>query len=398
MLKQPKAQDLHQRSPTQRSYPRAGRPGRTGYAVPDQVFDELVGELFTSFSRSDQREKGLDYLLGLLHTPGRKSIRNMATLFDGAATGQSLHHFICSSTWQWNPVRQALATYLAHTITPRAWVVRPLVIPKVGRHSVGVVRYFSPAEGQVINAQRAVGVWLVSDRASVPVEWRLHLPRNRGQASDCGTRTLEPPDSGDLATSATYACLRMRQRWGLPPRPVILDLGEAVPVGVLTRLRSSGLLPLARVPDEVELTVTDPALIGHRGQNLPAHRIMRAAQDLRRPEAGGPHSPRAQSPPALLAAVRVSGPGAAPGQDLTLVGAGPGGRAWPDQLWLTTLAPDQAVAAVPEALDRIDRVDRSQTDVGDNVGIRDYAGRSYQGWHRHITLASAAHAISELSV
>lgn len=361
------------------------------------VFDELVDELFTSLPRSDQRGKGLDYLLGLLYTPGRKSIRNMATLFGGAATSQSLHHFICSSTWEWNPVRRALATYLTHRTVPCAWVVRPLVIPKVGRHSVGVVRYFSSAEGQVISAQRAVGVWMVSERASVPVEWSLHLPGNRSRPLDCGTRTLEPHDRDTLAVSAADACLRMRRRWDLPPQPVVLDLEEAVPVGTLLRLRAAGLLPTARVPEGVELTVADPALIGHVGQRLPADQIMRAARALRRPVVRGQNTPYDDGhSPSLLAAVRVSGP-ASPGEELTLVGAGPGGRSWPEEYWLTPLGPDQAVAAVSEACEQVNRVDSSLSDVGDRVGMRDYAGRSYNGWHRHITLASAAHAISELS-
>jgi SRSO17 transposase len=37
-------------------------------------------------------------------------------------------------------------------------------------------------------------------------------------------------------------------------------------------------------------------------------------------------------------------------------------------------------------------VDRDFADIADRVGVRDYAGRSFAGWHRHMTLASAAHA------
>ncbi|MEK8170410.1 hypothetical protein NKH77_14715 [Streptomyces sp. M19] len=42
------------------------------------------------------------------------------------------------------------------------------------------------------------------------------------------------------------------------------------------------------------------------------------------------------------------------------------------------------------------RVDRDFHEVADRLGIRDFTGRSYGGWHRHITLASAAHAVSIL--
>jgi SRSO17 transposase len=43
------------------------------------------------------------------------------------------------------------------------------------------------------------------------------------------------------------------------------------------------------------------------------------------------------------------------------------------------------------------RVHRDFTEVGEEVGLRDFVGRSYRGWHRHITLASAAHAAAVLS-
>jgi hypothetical protein len=39
------------------------------------------------------------------------------------------------------------------------------------------------------------------------------------------------------------------------------------------------------------------------------------------------------------------------------------------------------------------RVARDFTEIADRVGIRDFSGRSFVGWHRHVTLASAAHAV-----
>lgn len=35
--------------------------------------------------------------------------------------------------------------------------------------------------------------------------------------------------------------------------------------------------------------------------------------------------------------------------------------------------------------------------IAERVGIKDYSGRSFSGWHRHATLASAAHAVAVLS-
>jgi hypothetical protein len=82
--------------------------------------------------------------------------------------------------------------------------------------------------------------------------------------------------------------------------------------------------------------------------------------------------------------------------DLTLLGLARTGQSWPDELWLTDLT-----TAAPATLIRLGgvaaRVDQDFAEVADRVGIRDFAGRSFSGWHRHVTLASAAHAISVLT-
>ncbi|CAM5640480.1 hypothetical protein SAURM35S_09798 [Streptomyces aurantiogriseus] len=43
------------------------------------------------------------------------------------------------------------------------------------------------------------------------------------------------------------------------------------------------------------------------------------------------------------------------------------------------------------------RVARDLATVGDRVGLRDFEGRSFRGWHRHTTLAAVAHAASLLT-
>ncbi|MFF1797388.1 transposase, partial [Kitasatospora sp. NPDC058263] len=97
------------------SGPGPARHPRTPFppGAHDVLLTELCSILFTSLSRSDQCRKGMQYLRGLLETEGRKSIRNIAALLGKPASEQNLHHFICSSTWDWIPIRRALAHYLA---------------------------------------------------------------------------------------------------------------------------------------------------------------------------------------------------------------------------------------------------------------------------------------------
>ncbi|MGW1975481.1 IS701 family transposase [Streptomyces sp. NPDC001889] len=385
--------------------PEAGPAG----GDPEAVLRDLCAPLFQSLRRSDQRRRGAEYIRGLLSTRGRKSIRNMAALIGGSGTGQSLHHFICSSTWDWTLVRRAMAEYVIRTSPPRAWVARPMTIPKVGQHSVGVSRYFSPDEGQALNAQRAIGVWAVSDRMSVPLNWRLHLPGTwikdglrRNQASiPC---EIQPETLSDCAL---MACREMLAGgWGLPARPVVVDIGEADPLATVAGLHADGIPSLVRVTGELPLSVTDAALTGHGSHPLPAADIMRAARNMRRPVVWREEGPRPRRRTSLVTAVRVAAPGTArPGSGaagtdrdggLLLVGVGETSRQWPAELWLTDLPASQA-AAVPQLGSLSHRVEQVFDEVTAQVGIRDYVGRSYSGWHRHVTLASAAHAVAVLS-
>jgi hypothetical protein len=72
------------------------------------------------------------------------------------------------------------------------------------------------------------------------------------------------------------------------------------------------------------------------------------------------------------------------------------GQRWPGELWLTDLT-DASPATLLRLRQLVQRVDRDLTEIADRVGLRDFAGRSYDGWHRHVTLASAAHAVAALA-
>ncbi|MCZ0988340.1 transposase [Streptomyces diastatochromogenes] len=201
-------------------------------AISEDVVSEIISRTFRSIPRSDQRRWGGIYVRGLLSVSGKKTMRAIA---DGAGGGveQSLYQFITKSPWAAEPVRRELAGLLLR-LQPRAWVVQPLVIAKVGEHSVGVERRWVSGFGRVVNCQRAVGVWLAADQASCPVEWRLELPeswtgdaalRRRASIPD-GVRPCPPEQC------AVDAVSEMARDWGIPHRPVVMDLRECDPYDI----------------------------------------------------------------------------------------------------------------------------------------------------------------------
>ncbi|MDQ0930749.1 IS701 family transposase [Streptomyces turgidiscabies] len=361
----------------------------------DVALADVSAQLFSSLPRSDQHQKGIYYLRGLLEAEGRKSIRAIAALFDGVVSEQNLHHFIASSTWDWVPMRRALAEHLVTAVRPQAWVAQLMIIPKSGHQSVGVERHFFPGLGQVLNAQRAIGLWAASEKFSVPFNWRLHLPKNWLKDDLKRSRVAIPYDVGpeNLTECVIGACAESILEWDLPVRPLVIDMCEAHPVAIFREFAEWGIPLMVRVGRDVRLTVTDPLLPAIDGCVLPAGRVMDRARDLRRPVSWSGSS-RAH----LAATVRVALPAGAATSfgDLALLGvADAQGRGRPE-LWLTNMASAQPAYLVH--LSKLtEKIDRDVGQISDRVGIRDFTGRSFGGWHRHVTLASAAHAIMALT-
>ncbi|MFF9626950.1 IS701 family transposase [Streptomyces griseosporeus] len=370
-------------------------------AWDERVFDEVSAALFASLRRSDQRRKGADYLRGLLGAQGRRSIRNMAAMLGGSATEQGLHHFVCNSTWDWTSVRWLLARHLAEQVSPLAYVVRPMVIPKAGENSVGVDRQYVSEMGQLVNAQQATGIWFATEELSVPVNWRLHLSAAWLNDRSRRRQACIPDDVGELSfgDSAVEAAVEVARGWRLPRRPVVLDARHIDLASAVARFREAGVPFLARVGGSLPLTVTDPAVRGRKPEAQPALQIMTSVRDRLRPVPLSGHPLEGGRGMHLAAMVRacparpvqqVTGPG-----ELTLLGVGEGRRHWPMELWLTDMTEARLHALV--RLTRLTRrVDHDFHQTADRLGVRDFIGRSYGGWHRHVTLASAAHAVIAL--
>src|SRR5436853_1249154 len=58
-----------------------------------------------------------------------------------------------------------------------AWIIDDTDFPKKGRHSVGVARQYCGRLGKQDNCQVAVSLSLATVRGSLPLDYRLYLPR-----------------------------------------------------------------------------------------------------------------------------------------------------------------------------------------------------------------------------
>ncbi|MFF2522862.1 IS701 family transposase [Streptomyces liangshanensis] len=362
------------------------RPAEESAVRP--VLDAGLGAwLFGSLHRSGQRAKAERYVRGLLSVRGRKTLRSVAAQVDGPAAQQNVHHFISTSPWAWMPVRHALARHVLRTQAPEAWVIRPTLIRKAGSHSVGVDRR-SLSPGRTVNAQYAVGTWLASARSAIPVDWQLCLSA-RWLADPLRQRAGVPADtaSGTAEECVREAVAHLVALGDESCRPVVVDVADVDAVSVARFLASLGLPFVVRVGPEAQLRLDRAALPRYGNLERAAGELAELLPRLRREVNPG-------DGPATAVAIPVAAPPSR-GDGMLLLGEwSPVGNARRG-LWLTNARAPSLVPAL--RLTRLPGVvARDFAAVSERVGVRDFGGRSFPGWHRHITLASVAHLVAVL--
>jgi SRSO17 transposase len=383
--------------------------------------EEFAAEVFAPLARVDQRDKGVTYLRGLLLDGRRKSMQPMAERL--GVDHQGLQQFVSSSTWPVAEVRKGLARRAVEVISPEAWVVDDTGFPKFGTASPGVARQYSGTLGKVANCQVGVSVHAVADTASCPLNWRLFLPAGW--------------DDAEVADAQAAAAIRVRRaRAGLPDdvrhRPkwrLALDM--------LDELAGWGLVPPVVVADAGYGTnATFRAGIAALGScyvvqvegDLTAHPA--AATAALKPYSGrGPHpKPRYRTQPvglrehALAAgrdataeltwrdgsrgpltsrflAIRVRPAGRRPTGRLAADGSLP--AAWllaewppdvgePTDYWLADLPETTPLPELVRLAKIRWRIEHDYRELKTALGLDHFEGRTFAGWHRHVTLVGAA--------
>jgi hypothetical protein len=107
-----------------------------------------------------------------------------------------------------------------------AWIIDDTGLPKKGRHSVGVARQYCGQLGKEDNCQVAVSLSIANEHASLPVAYRLYLPREWTEDRD-RLRKAGVPEGIGFKTKHEIALEQLR--WacaaGLSPGVVLLDAG-----------------------------------------------------------------------------------------------------------------------------------------------------------------------------
>jgi SRSO17 transposase len=401
---------------------------------------DFTAEMLGGLPRKDQRAAGELYVRGLLADGRRKSMVPMAERL--GVDHQRLQQFITSSTWDYTVVRRNVARHFAASQPVEALVVDDTGFAKDGAASPCVARQYSGTLGKTGNCQIGVSVHLVNERASCAADWRLFCPESWDDAKLAGPvaaararrRREQAHIPGEVRhTEKWRLALEMIDEmtgpagWGVlaqviatgGARPVVVaDAGYGDNTAFRLELAERGFHYVVAVKGTTSAYAGDAEPVtrslGSGPGRPPKPAYPSPAVNLRKLAIA--HAAGAQqvtwrqgtkatqgNPTAAMTshflAIRVRPanrdiPRAADRSlpDCWLLAEWPPGADEPTDYWLSTLPEYTPITELVRLAKIRWRIEHDYRELKTGLGLGHFEGRSYLGWHRHITLTALAQA------
>src|SRR6195952_4737578 len=354
-----------------------------------------------------------DYCTGLILPGERKSVEPMAAKTAPgrtAAQHQSLLHFVGVATWSDEKVlakvREMVLPSMQRQEPIQAWIIDDTGFPKQGKHSVGVQHQYCGQLGKEANCQVAVSLSIANHSASLPVAWRLYLPKewikDKARRNKAGVpRDINFKTKPEIALDQIrWACAA-----GLPGGVALMDAGYGVDSRLRTGMTALGVSYVVGIQPKILLWPpgTGPKRSGKPLNNtgrrdepdlIPAKRLAlglpeQAWQTIRWREGS------AEWPSSRFARVRVRVGHSQLKPELLaeewLLIEWPLGEAEPTRYWLSTLPANISFRDLVDFAKLRWRIERDYLELKQEVGLGHFEGRGWRGFHHHATMCIAAY-------
>jgi SRSO17 transposase len=327
---------------------------------------------------------------------------------DYGTTAHGAKRVLRSWCWRWSDdavltkVRQIVLPQITRDEPIEAWIIDDTGIPKKGQHSVGVSHQYCGQLGKQANCQVAVTLSLANRHASLPVTYRLYLPKAWAEDDDRRAKVGVPEE----ITFKTKPQIALEQiRWacevGLPGNMALVDAGyghdSKLRAGIteLGKRYVAGIQPQtlvwkpgkrpSRAPKKGQRDAPDTISVKDLALGLRA----RAWHIIQWREGSN------EWLSSRFARVRVhvaSGHErpSEPAKEWLLI-EWPEGEKEPTKYWLSTLPGNIAFRDLVDAAKLRWRIERDYQELKQEVGLGHYEGRGWRGFHHHATMCIAAY-------
>jgi SRSO17 transposase len=394
----------------------------------ERSLEAFAESLFEGMGRPERRRAMAWYLEGLLLEGTRKSIEPMAARLvnepsEVEAMRQRLQQCVSVSTWSDDELRARLARKVQDELPDiEALVLDDTGFPKQGKHSVGVARQYSGTLGRTANCQVAVSLHLAGERGSCCIGMQLYLPEEwTRDAERCRTVGI-PEDVGFLRKwEIALRLLDTADRWGIAKRLLLVDAGygeitefrEAIAARGFPYLVGMGGDPVVWKPGTAPRDPADwrrprghpgPARTRFRDGKRSPVSLLQLAKSLG-PEAcrsirwreGAKGTQRSRFNALHVRTAHDHRHGRAPGPEEWFLYEWPANEPEPTKFWLSNLPAKVPLIELVRLAKLRWRVERDYQELKEEIGLDHFEGRSWRGFHHHVTLCAAAHAFLALN-
>jgi len=385
-------------------------------------FAKYVQELVGVIGHADRARPLRDYCVGLIvtrqRTCQRKSVEPMAAVTAServSAQHQSLLHFVNQAPWSdakvLAKVREMVVPEIERHGAPgtkcpgvEAWIIDDTGLPKKGRHSVGVGRQYCGQVGKQDNCQVAVSLSIANHHASLPVAYRLYLPkdwaedgerrRKAGVPEDIGFKTkpeialdqlrfacaagiargvvlMEPAYGNDATLRMSTTALELNYVAGIQSNVLVWSPGSKPQVPLKRpkrgRDRNPGLISAKEVAFGLPLRTWQTIKWREGTNDWLSSRFARL-----RVHVGHRHKRSEEA------------------TEEWLLIEWPKGEKEPTKYWLSTVPKDIAFRDLVDLTKLRWRIERDYQEIKQEVGLGHYEGRGWRGFRHHATLCIAA--------
>ena len=379
-------------------------------------FEGYAQKMVEALGHADRAVPAHWYLRGLMLPGARKSVEPMAAQVhpeDVRSAHQSMHHLVAEAAWSDAALLATVAREVVPVLSqagaaPCYWIIDDTGFRKWGTHSVGVARQYCGQLGKTDNCRVAVSLSLATTAGSLPLAYRLYLPRewtdDLARCERAGVpATVGFATKGELAWAQIEAALAA----GIPRGPVLIDAAYGDEAALRDRLTAHDLIYAVGIRPQTTVWWGEhqPATPPARGKGRPRTRVVREAAPqplsvrelaLSLPAASyrmltwreGTNSPLRSR----FTRVRVSAAqaGRARAEEWLLI-EWPKGESEPTRYFLSTLPATVSLKALVNTVKMRWRIERDYLELKQELGLGDYEGRNWRGFHHHASLCIAAY-------
>ncbi len=362
------------------------------------AYFDMIGDLLGHKLR---RASFAAYAMGLLGEGDRKSMEPIAARMLGdpmhaGAGHQRLQHFIADSEWNDVDVRRAAARYAIEELEKqeviRTWIIDDTGFLKQGKHSVGVQRQYTGSAGKTANCQIGVSLSVATSTQHLPIDFELFLPESWANDAERRKKAKVPEDvTFRTKHELALAMIERAARDGIPGDILLADsfYGHARPFRDAVRLMGFDYGVAIYGSDTMHV-------LDARGNRSP----LRSAKEIALGLSAGDFrmyswregtNGRLRSRFAFRRVQMADEDGLASLPEWLMI-EWPEHEKEPTKFLLTTLRKAMPKKMIVRLVMERYRTERVYEEMKGELGLDHFEGRSYRGWHHHVSVALCCYA------